>query len=288
MLRRGEVRIDGRRVRQGYKLRLGEEGRIPPVSRRQTALPGRPQKYLLEMIRDCTLYEDGNVLAINKPAGLAVHSGSGRTFGVIELMRLDRQDDSLQLVHRLDRETSGVLLIAKNQPSLAVLQDCFRQGRVHKQYRALLQGCLAPPEFTVRLPLSRNILRSGERLSAVSAAGKTAETRFRLLQDLGGACLVEVQIKTGRTHQIRVHAGHTGHAIAGDEKYGDKAFNRVLKEAGLKRLFLHAARLQVPEIEGLAGGIRVEAPLPTDLIRALENYRLLRQRPGYASPPEAG
>ncbi len=280
MLRRGEVRVNGKRVRQGYKLQAGEQVRIPPLLRQQQAATGQPQAYLLQKIDNCELYEDADLLAINKPAGLAVHSGSGRTFGVIELLRLVRADESLQLVHRLDRETSGVLLIARSHRYLTFLQDCLQRGLIIKRYQALLNGCLDREEITVTSSLSRNFLRSGERLSAVDADGKTAHTRFRLIRDLGGACLVDVRIKTGRTHQIRAHAASIGHAVAGDDKYGDKSFNKHLKSAGLKRLFLHACALQIPAYGG-AGEILVEAPLPPDLHTVLQNYPAAR-RPGSA------
>jgi len=274
MLRRGEVRVNGRRVKQGYRLEEGEEIRIPPVLMHEESLPGPPREYLLDMLRNAVIYADDNLLAINKPSGLVVHSGSGRTFGVIELLRIlyPEQADSLQLAHRLDRETSGVLLVTRNLRFLASLQDCFRNGKVKKCYQALLKGKLENNNVTVNKPLERNIIISGERLSGVSDSGKTAHTEFRTVRIIKDACLVDVEIKTGRTHQIRVHAASIGHPLAGDDKYGDRAFNRKLKRAGLKHLFLHAAALHIPAIDG-AKPVYIKAALPDELGKFLDKYQ---------------
>ena len=271
MLRKGEVRVDGRRVRQGHRLEEGEQVRIPPVSRSEMPAPETPRDYLLALVRDSLIYEDEDVLALNKPAGLVVHGGSGRTFGVIELLRRTRAEgEALQLVHRLDRETSGVLLVARNHRALARLQEGFRDRRVGKTYLALLKGKL-DRDSTVDQPLDRNLLRSGERLSGVSEAGKQALTRFRPVRVVKDATLAQVEIGTGRTHQIRVHAAHIHHPVAGDDKYGDRTFNRKLKRAGLKHLFLHAAALSVPGWHGRKPLV-IEAPLPGELEEFLRRY----------------
>jgi 23S rRNA pseudouridine955/2504/2580 synthase len=272
MLRKGEVRVNGRRIRQDYRLEMGDRIRIPPVSQAPPASAGTapPADYLLDRVRDSVLYEDDRLLALNKPAGIVVHSGSGRSFGVIELLRHLRGEQAyLQLVHRLDRETSGVLLLAKDRHYLQALQDCLRQGRLGKRYLALLCGRLPRPVMEVDRPLERDRLRSGERLTAVSAAGKTAFSRFRLKRAVTGGCLVEVDIGTGRTHQIRVHAAAIGHPVAGDDKYGDRDCNRTFKQRGLRRLFLHAAAVRIPALLDRPAR-RLEAPLPTDLAAVLK------------------
>jgi len=273
MLRRGEVRVDGKRIKQGYRLQQGEEVRIPPVSVQEPDTQVLPRDYLLKMISDCVLYEDQNLLALNKPSGLVVHGGSGRTFGVIELLRILRKDEagSLQLAHRLDRETSGVLLITKNLRYLASLQQCFKAGTLHKTYMALLKGKLAKSLTIVDKPLERSIVRSGERLSGVSDAGKTAHTEFRLVRVIKDTCLAEVHIRTGRTHQIRVHAASIDHPVAGDDKYGDKDFNKRIGRAGLKHLFLHAASIKLPAIDGNKA-VHLEAPLAVELADFIQKY----------------
>jgi 23S rRNA pseudouridine955/2504/2580 synthase len=274
MLRRGEVRVNGRRIKQGYRLEEGEEVRIPPVSEvQERAAPGAPRAYLLDLVRDALVYEDANLLAINKPAGLVVHGGTGRSFGVIELLRIlyREEADKLQLVHRLDRETSGVLLVARNMRYLSALQHCFRQGRVGKRYQALLRGRPAHKTMMVDKPLDRNRVRAGERLSGISEDGKDARTTFKLVRIIKEAWLADVDIETGRTHQIRVHASSIGHPVAGDEKYGDKVFNKRMKKAGLKRLFLHAGSIHVPVLEG-SKALHINAPLPDELAGFLRAY----------------
>jgi 23S rRNA pseudouridine955/2504/2580 synthase len=228
------------------------------------AAGGEPPEYLLERVRDSILYEDEHLLALNKPAGIVVHSGSGRSFGVIEIMRYLRPDEDLQLVHRLDRETSGVLLLARDYPTLKALQSAFAEGRVQKRYLALLTGSPDADQLTVDRPLARNLLRSGERLAAVSPDGKHAVTRFTVIQRRRDLSLVEAEPGTGRTHQIRVHAAAVGHPLAGDDKYGDNQVNRALRQRGLKRLFLHAAAVTLPPVLDRPS-LTLEAPLPADL-----------------------
>lgn len=264
MLRKGEVRVNGKRIRQDYRLQPGDRVRLPPIMTSAATASGAPPGYLLDRVRDSILYEDEHLLTLNKPAGIVVHSGSGRSFGIIELMRYLRPDEELQLVHRLDRETSGVLLLAKDYPTLKALQAAFAEGRVQKRYLALLTGSPDLDRITVDRPLARNLLRSGERLAAVSPDGKHALTRFTVIQRRRDTCLVEAEIGTGRTHQIRVHAAAIGHPLAGDDKYGDRDINRALRLRGLKRLFLHAAAVSLPPL--LEQPTRsLEAPLPAEL-----------------------
>jgi 23S rRNA pseudouridine955/2504/2580 synthase len=267
MLRRGEVRVDGKRIKQDYRLEQGEEVRIPPVTidEQDTAVMP-PRDYLLDMIRHAVIHEDANLLVLNKPSGLVVHGGSGRSFGVIELLRILRpqQAASLQLVHRLDRETSGVLLISKNLRYLTALQQCFKTGTISKRYIALLKGKLTKAVVDVDQPLERSIRKSGERLSGISPDGKAASTEFRPIRIIKDTTLVDVLIRTGRTHQIRVHSASIGHPVAGDDKYGDREFNRKISRTGLKHLFLHAASVRLPAIEGNKP-LQIKAPLPAEL-----------------------
>jgi 23S rRNA pseudouridine955/2504/2580 synthase len=273
MLRKGEVRVDGKRIRQDYRLQQGEEVRIPPVSVREKVAPAVPRDYLLDMIRDCVIYEDHNLIAINKPSGLVVHGGSGRSFGVIELLRILRKSEAegLQLAHRLDRETSGVLLLTKNLPYLTALQQCFKTGTMKKQYLTLLKGRLSGSPVMVNKPLERSVIRSGERLSGVNEQGKHANTEFRMQRVIKDACLADVIIQTGRTHQIRVHAASIGHPVAGDDKYGDREFNRKIARAGLKPLFLHAASIRLPALSG-SKALTIDAQLPRELTDFIRTY----------------
>ena len=265
MLRKGEVRVNGRRIKQDYRLQEGDDVRLPPVTLTVATDKGPPRDYLVDRLRGRILYEDEHLLALDKPAGIVVHSGSGRSVGVIEIMRhLRGAEEELQLVHRLDRETSGVLLLAKDYPTLKALQACFAEGRVKKRYLTFLIGALPSDVIDVDRPLQRNRLRSGERLSGVSPGGKHAFTRFSVVQRFGDGCLVRAEIKTGRTHQIRAHAAAIGHPVGGDDKYGDNKVNRLLKQHGLRRLFLHAAAVELPPILDQEARV-IEAPLPEDL-----------------------
>lgn len=266
MLRRGEVRVNGGRVKQDYRLQAGDQVRIPPVHYRESDKRAVPNKHLMELLRDSVIYENQELIALNKPSGLTVHSGSGQAFGVIEILRHLRPADSeLQLVHRLDRDTSGCLLIAKNIDCLRWLHDCLRDGRIEKQYLALLQGRLDGRMLEVSVPVRKNVARSGERMTTATEQGKHALTRFVRQRKYRGATLARVRINTGRTHQIRVHAAYIKHPIAGDGKYGDREFNRKMRKLGLKRLFLHAASLRLPAFPGRQKPLVIESPLPADL-----------------------
>ena len=274
MLRKGEVRVNSGRVKQNYRLQEEDIIRIPPLFMDSRSGEGKvpaPPARLQEILRDSVIYEDDFLLAINKPAGMAVHAGSGEPYGVIEVMRILRQDcDTLELVHRLDKLTSGCLLLAKEHRYLRELHALLRLNRVQKHYIALLYGKM-PHTLEISLSLLKNELQSGERMVQVDAAGKNARTVFYLVRHCHDASLVQVEIDTGRTHQIRVHAAHCGHPVAGDPKYGNRIYNRTLRRAGLRRMFLHAdsLTLQLPR----AGNITtISAPLPDDLGRFLEQY----------------
>jgi len=270
ILRKGEVRVNGGRVQPGQRLQTGDVLRIPPVrlADAERRAP-RPPPGLAERLREAVLHEDRELLVLDKPAGLAVHKGSGLDFGAIELLRSLRPDEPfLELAHRLDRETSGCLMLARTPGALRAIQSALRAGRVEKRYLALVRGYWNHGPREVNAPLRRNVLRGGERMVEVLDDGKPALTRFRPVSLFKPASLLEADIATGRTHQIRVHAAHVDHPLAGDEKYGDPAFNRMMAERyGLRRLFLHAHSLIVP-----LGGreIAVSAPLDAELKAVLD------------------
>ncbi len=267
VLRRGEVRVNKGRVRADYRLQTGDEVRIPPARLRQesSAAPAGA----IARIADAIIYEDKNLLVINKPSGIAVHGGSGVSHGVIELLRELRPElRDLSLVHRLDRETSGSLVLSKRRSALRRLHEQFREGRVDKNYLALVVGDWQHGDYRVEAPLLTGHRKSGERHVIVSDKGKTALTRFRLSRTFGKYSLLQCQPKTGRTHQIRVHALFTGHAIAGDERYGEATENATVKKLGLRRLFLHAQSIAFPDSNG--NELHFTAPLAQDLERFLE------------------
>ena len=262
LLRTGQVRVNGRRAKPDYRLENGDELRLPPVRQEEKTDPGLPPRWQQEALKAAILFEDERLMVVNKPAGMAVHGGSGVSFGVIETLRVLRPEaKSLELAHRLDRETSGCLVIAKRRSALRALHQAFREGQVDKLYLALLAGDWTGGERTVDLPLEKNRLQGGERMVKVGRAGKPSESVFRPQRLFPGAALMEVRILTGRTHQIRVHAAHLGHPVAGDEKYGDREANKTFKAFGLKRMFLHAQRIvfQHPET-----GEKLELTAPLD------------------------
>ena len=239
ILRRGEVCVNGGRIKAEYKLVAGDEVRIPPA--RINADPDAPAAGKVVDLERQVLFEDKRLLVINKPSGLAVHGGSGVSHGVIELLRASRPElRDLSLVHRLDRETSGCLVLAKRRSALRELHENFRDGTVDKNYLALVVGDWQLGEQTIDAPLLTKHRKKGERHVVVSGAGKPAQTRMRLSRTFGKYSLLQCQPLTGRTHQIRVHALHVGHPVAGDERYGDAEANAVARKLGLKRLFLHA------------------------------------------------
>lgn len=231
ILRRGEVRVNKGRISARYRLTAGDRIRIPPVHSTAQRI-AKPDDRLLSRLDRSIICEDDRLLALNKPSGLAVHGGSGLNYGAIEALRALRPGDRhLELVHRLDRDTSGCLLISKRRSALRILHELMRGSGMDKRYLALLAGTWPRDREEVDAPLLKNTLKSGERLVRVDPRGKRALTRFRVLQRYPGAMLVEARLLTGRTHQIRVHAAHLGTPIIGDEKYGDAAVNREIGRA---------------------------------------------------------
>ena len=262
ILRSGEVRVNKGRVDASHRLQLGDVLRIPPVRVAQSATPAGRAAPAQEF---AIVYEDDALLVIDKPAGVSVHGGSGVSFGVIEQLRAARPEARfLELVHRLDRETSGLLMLAKKRSALVKLHEMIRDNHMDKRYQALGVGDWPEARKQVKLPLLKFNLPDGERRVRVADDGQHAHTNFRVLKRASGFVLLEAQLKTGRTHQIRVHMAASGAPIAGDEKYGDYAFNRELHKRGLKRMFLHAWRLRLNH--PLSGApLELLAPLPREL-----------------------
>ena len=267
LLRTGQVRVNGGRAKPDTRLSGGDRVRIPPVRLAEPDAHVPAPGAMLARIGAAIVFEDKHVLVLDKPSGLASHGGSGVRHGAIEALRDLRGDTRLELVHRLDRDTSGILVFAKSRAALLALQSEMRAGRVEKRYLALLDGRLEPSPFRVEAALRKHVLQGGERMVQVSADGKPSVSVFSVAQRLPGATLAEVLIETGRTHQIRVHARHIRHPIAGDDKYGDPAFNARMKALGLRRLFLHAASLRIRGPNG--EDYLFHAPLPEDLTEPL-------------------
>ncbi|AKJ68954.1 ribosomal large subunit pseudouridine synthase C [Pandoraea thiooxydans] len=272
ILRSGEVRVNKGRVDAAYRLVLGDVVRIPPVRIAQSEAPANVPAAKFPVV-----FEDDYLLAIDKPAGVAVHGGSGVSFGVIEQLRQAYpQQRFLELVHRLDRETSGVLLIAKKRAALVGMHEQIRHNRMDKRYLACVIGAWQDSQRVVKAPLFKYLTPEGERRVRVQADGQPAHTIFRRLEVIDGYSLLEAELKTGRTHQIRVHLAHLGTPIAGDDKYGDFSANRALSRAdarpSLKRMFLHARRLRLVH-PILNTPLLLEAPLPQDCERFLQQLR---------------
>ena len=274
LVRSGQVRINGGRAKAERKLEVGDEVRIPPVRIESTQDAGRsPPKTMLAAMEASIVFEDARLLAINKPSGVASHGGSGISFGAIETMRVLRPRDNLELVHRLDRDTSGLLVLAKKRSALTELQRLLREDHgsgIEKRYLALLVGRMPDGVMSVDAPLHVGLRQGGERHVQVNAIGKPSISHFRALERRSGQSYCEIRIETGRTHQIRVHAQHIGHPVAGDDKYGDAAANKRLREqVGLKRLFLHASTLEFA-LDGGNAPYRLNAPLVPELIEVLD------------------
>ena len=260
ILRSGEVRVNKKRVDQTYRLKMGDQVRIPPVR-----VAEQPEPEYVPPLEFPILYEDDALLVINKPSGVAVHGGSGVSFGVIEQLRRARpQAKFLELVHRLDRETSGVLLLAKKRSALTAMHEIMREGNSDKRYFALVLGQWKNVKQHVKLPLYKFNTAEGEKRVMVRDDGQASYTLFTLQKSWPKFSLLEAQLKTGRTHQIRVHLSHLGFPIAGDDKYGDFARNKELMKQGLKRMFLHAHSIAFAH--PLTGDpMQLTAPLPKDL-----------------------
>ena len=274
IVRKGEVRVNKKRIKPEYKLEDGDQVRIPPVrvaEREEDAISPHLQK--VAALEHVILYEDDHILVLNKPSGTAVHGGSGLSFGVIEGLRALRPDARfLELVHRLDRDTSGVLLVAKKRSALRSLHEQLREKGMQKDYLALVRGQWPSHIKSIQAPLLKNILQSGERIVRVNSEGKPSETRFKVEERFDIATLVRCSPITGRTHQIRVHTLHAGHPIAFDDRYGEREFDNQLSGTGLRRLFLHAAALRFTHPH--TGEIlRIEAPLDNQLKQCLKVLR---------------
>jgi 23S rRNA pseudouridine955/2504/2580 synthase len=270
ILRSGEVRVNKGRIDQLYRLQAGDVVRIPPIRTAEKAAGNAPVPGAEFHI----VHEDSHLLVIDKPAGVAVHGGSGVSYGVIEQLRASRpQAKFLELVHRLDRETSGLLLLAKKRSALTNLHEQMREGSTDKRYLTLVSGHWTNPRQHVKLPLHKYTTADGERRVVVQAGGQEAHTIFNLLRKWDSFALLEAELKTGRTHQIRVHLASSGFPIAGDEKYGDFALNKQLQKANetrgaLKRMFLHAYRITFRHPE-TGQPMTLTAPLPPECDRFL-------------------
>ncbi|WP_210395243.1 23S rRNA pseudouridine(955/2504/2580) synthase RluC [Motiliproteus sediminis] len=271
ILRKGEVRVNKGRVQASYRLRAGDLVRVPPVRLPEPKALPAPGRGLAQLLESAVLFENDQLLIVNKPSGLAVHGGSGVSLGLIEALRQMRPEARfLELVHRLDRDTSGCVMVAKKRSALKALHEDLRRGKISKIYHALVAGKWPKRKVQVNAPLKKNELKSGERVVRADAEGKESLTQFRVLRNLGEVTLVEARPVTGRTHQIRVHTQFAGHPIVGDPKYGDDAINRQLKAQGVDRLFLHAAELRL-RLPGSGERVVVCAPLEDKLVRAVEH-----------------
>lgn len=272
LLRKGEVRVNRGRVKAEYRLCSGDEVRLPPI--RQDAPPQEELRLgagLARTLAASVIYEDELLLVVNKPAGMAVHGGSGLSWGLIEAYRVLRPElRNLELVHRLDRDTSGCLMLSKRRSGLRILHEALRNGDIDKRYWALVNGQWPETLREVNRPLAKNTLKSGERMVRVDPEGKLSRTRFRVVERFADATLVEASPITGRTHQIRVHAQVAGHPILGDDKYGKRGADTRFRDRGLRRLFLHAHSLR---LEWNGARLTLDAPLDNDLELVLNNLR---------------
>lgn len=273
-LRKGEIRVNKGRVKADYRLNAGDRVRIPPLHQPAASAPAPIPRYWSGELAQRVIYEDDGLLVLDKPSGLAVHGGSGLNFGLIECLRRMRPDDRyLELVHRLDRDTSGLILVARKPAVLRALHQQLREDRIDKRYLALAAGRWPRGLRVVEAPLAKNVLSSGERMVTVSKDGKRSVTEFTVVERFAAATLVEAKPMTGRTHQIRVHARHAGCPLLGDAKYSDDAGRLLSEQLALKRLFLHARSLRI-ELPG-KGPVSLEAPLDKPLSEVLARLRTL-------------
>lgn len=272
ILRTGEVRVNKGRIKPSYRLQLGDIVRLPPLETITEKKVVISEKWI-KIIQDAIIYQDKNYLVINKPSGLAVHAGSQAPFGIIEILRHIYVDiPMLELAHRLDQDTSGCLILAKNRPSLLYIQDLIKQDKVEKIYLCLVKGEKKLVNKLIALPLEKNQLKSGERIVKVSEQGKMAKTYFHTKTIYQQATLLQATLVTGRTHQIRVHCQASGFPIAGDKKYGEEAFNKQMKMLGLNRLFLHAYSI-VFILPDTHKTITITSELPEDLQKFLSYFK---------------
>ena len=278
LLRKGEVRVNRKRVDAEYRIAAGDEVRLPPVRIDSGDEPARPSSSLKELIERAVIFQDKHLLVIDKPAGVAVHGGSGMSYGVIEALRASRPRETLELVHRLDRDTSGCLAVARDRATLTSLHALIRDSGMHKTYLCLVAGSWQFGTKRIDAPLATDNRQHGERHVRVAAAGKDSVSVFKPVQFFGSlATLMEVDIPTGRTHQIRVHAAFAGHPLLGDDKYGDRERNAELRRQGLKRTFLHAQSLAF-DWPGSGVPFHVSAPLPAELAAVLDAITPLKRR----------
>lgn len=271
ILRKGEVRVNKKRAAPSYRLQEGDQIRIPPLDLGVENKPISAPHNLKDLLKSRILYEDKGLLIINKPAGIAVHGGTNMKWGIIEILKeMYPEFPHLELAHRLDLDTSGCLVLAKRRAVLREIHELLRSGMVNKQYWALTKGHWAKSDLRVEASLLKNHLSSGERIVRVNDEGKISITIFETLEKYSNASLVKAKLLTGRTHQIRVHAQFKGHPIAGDEKYGDREFNKSMRELGLKRLFLHAYSVEFV-LPATGQVVKVSAPLDSDLEKFLKH-----------------
>jgi 23S rRNA pseudouridine955/2504/2580 synthase len=276
LLRTGQVRVNMGRIKPTYRVREGDQVRLPPTETRAEA-PVRVSQDLLNTLEQAIRYEDDALLVIDKPAGLPVHGGTGLSHGLIEALKALRPDSpDLSLVHRLDRYTSGCLLVAKDRAILPALAKLFHDNQVDKRYQLLVKGRWHARTRTVAAPLRRGRLRSGERMVEIDQEGRESQTEFKLLAAFAAASLLEARLRTGRTHQIRVHAAAVGHPLAGDDKYGDRDFNAAMRAAGLRRIFLHAHAIAFRHPRN-GRMVRVVCPLPESLQGVLDHLAKSRR-----------
>nr|WP_305121486.1 23S rRNA pseudouridine(955/2504/2580) synthase RluC [Microbulbifer elongatus] len=272
ILRKGEVRVNKGRVKAEYRLQAGDLVRVPPIRVSEEPPPAVAGEQLRRTLEEAILYDKGGLLVVNKPAGLAVHGGSGVRLGLIEALRqMYPESPFLELVHRLDRDTSGAILVARKRAVLLHVQSTLRAGKMAKSYLALATGKWPRAQKLVEAPLRKNTLKSGERMVVVDGEGKPSTTRFQVEERFSGATLMRAEPVTGRTHQIRVHAQFVGCPLAGDAKYTPDAVNASFREVGLKRLFLHSAAVGCTLPDGTR--VHVEAPLPSELVAVLDRLR---------------
>ncbi len=273
IIRKGEVRVNKKRIKPDYKLKIGDIVRIPPLRMELSgdALP-RIGDHFLHLLESAILFENKHMVVIDKPAGLAVHSGSGIVFGIIDIMRKLREDNDMELVHRLDRDTSGCLLLAKHRQSLLALQKMVRENTMVKIYSAVVKGCWPSNLREVNHRLKKMHMTNGERRVYVDPTGQKAQTRIVDIQAGERYSRLSIQLVTGRTHQIRAHCQAEGHEIAGDSKYGDSGFNRDMKKLGCNRLMLHASRLELIKSE-YNDEIVINAPIPEKFTLLDEDFK---------------
>ncbi|WP_415884841.1 23S rRNA pseudouridine(955/2504/2580) synthase RluC [Neptuniibacter sp. QD37_6] len=278
ILRKGEVRVNKKRVKPEYRLKLNDLVRIPPVRLADKKEPAKVSDQLSEKLEASILYEDNDIIVVNKPSGIAVHGGSGISLGLIESFRQMRpQCKFLELVHRLDRDTSGCIMMAKKRSALKLMHESLQKSTITKIYHALVIGSWNERKRKIDAPLRKNELKSGERVVKVAADGKASLTEYKVLERFGRqATLVEARPITGRTHQIRVHCQFAGHPIVGDEKYTPDEDNAAMREHGFKRLFLHAAELRFPLPSG--GRKIVKAPLDMQLQKAVKRFKSINSK----------